>query len=152
MTKQVNRSRHWALLAAMTPMVLLGGFKGVPLHCNAVLADDDDESENAKYPKPDFSAMEKWYIIVRYEYSVLTDQQLSIWYKPKTDKIPPSEFTMKFFDKDGVLVDPFDTDFGTGINFHFGVPKEQTGKADVYTPSEKTMERVVKAEVYRIVR
>lgn len=150
MKKQVRWSHRWSLLTVMLSLVLLGGFK--PAQLSPRVAHADDESENAKYPKPDFSAMERWYDIVRYEYSVTDNQQLSFWYKPKTDKLPPSEFTMKFFDKDGVMVDPWDMKYGNGINFHFGVEKGETGKADVYTPSEKNMSRVVKVVVYRIIQ
>src|ERR1700730_1888341 len=39
-------------------------------------------------PKPDFSAMEKWYEIVRYEYSDPYDRTLNIYFKPKMQSRP----------------------------------------------------------------
>jgi hypothetical protein len=62
--------------------------------------DDRNLDENG-FPKPDFSAMEKWFEIVKYEYN--DDGKLYIWTKRKNEAVNPG-FVMEYRDKDGVLV------------------------------------------------
>lgn len=61
---------------------------------------DRNLDENG-FPKPDLSAMEKWFEIVKYEYN--DDGKLYIWAKKKNDGVNPG-FMMEYRDKDGVLV------------------------------------------------
>jgi hypothetical protein len=140
METQSNRRRQLSLLAAIATMVLLAGFKAAYLRAE----------EAARFPKPDFSEMEKWYEIVKYEYGdPATNHLLTIWIKPKVEDRPKT-FAMQFLDKDGVLVDPYDPRYGFGISLDYVVPVGQVQKATCYTPKEKAMERVVSAKVVRI--
>ena len=64
-------------------------------------AENKDESG---YAKPDFSALEKWFEIVRYEYVPL-EKTMYVYLKPKVDyHNRPTEFQMEFRDKDGILL------------------------------------------------
>lgn len=100
-----------------------------------------------EYPKPDFSAMEKWYDIVKYEYADLAaERKLTVVFKPKTDP-RPFNFNVQFIDKDGLIVR--ETAFRNYIalqNTRVG----ETAKTDVYTPSESEMEKVKTVKVIRI--
>ncbi len=105
----------------------------------------------AAFPKPDFSEMEKWYEIVKYEYGdMATDNKLYFWVKPKTEAKP--EFRVQFLDQDGTLICSIICDNGgfyiTG-NFDT-VPVGTVGKATVITPSEREMEKVASVRVIRI--
>lgn len=96
------------------------------------------------YPKPDFSEMEKYYTIVKYDYEVMnTDAKLYIVVKPKVEKRPA--FTIKFLDADGVPV--IEENFLTGLSIFTAVG--DTEKAMAYTPSEKNMERVKSVVILR---
>ena len=54
-------------------------------------AENKDEPD---YPKPDFSAMEKWFEIIRYEYVPL-EKTMYVYLKPKVDyRNRPTEFQM----------------------------------------------------------
>ncbi|HEY3741752.1 MAG TPA: hypothetical protein VGL53_17995 [Bryobacteraceae bacterium] len=99
-------------------------------------------------PKPDFSEMEKWLEVVRYEYGDnASDHNLSMWVKQKVANVPA--FCMQFLDRDGVMVDPADSSCGTGILMHFLPGPGQVAKIDVPMPPEGHMARVVSARVKR---
>ena len=94
--------------------------------------------------------MEQWYEIVRYEYGdPASEHILKFWIKPKVEH-RPMFFGMQFLDKDGVLVDPYDSRYGFGIGLDSGTPVGQTQKVDCYTPRESAMKRVVSVRVVRI--
>jgi len=107
-----------------------------------------DDTPGANYPKPDFSAMEQWYEIVRYEYDPV-EHTLNVWIKPKVAN-RPHNFSMQFFDKDGVLVDPYDPKWGFGVSLDYVVAVGQVQKATVYTPREEAMKRVVSAKLVKM--
>jgi len=74
------------------------------LHLSSAIGNFNQDEKD--YPKPDFSAMEKWYEIVKYEYDFFTEPLLPRLYfvvKPKIAN-PPTYFKMKFADKDGVAL------------------------------------------------
>lgn len=102
-------------------------------------------------PKPDFSAMEQWYEIVKYEYGDVAsgENKLFIILKAKVEK-RPTLFAMQFRDKDGLLVKPWDSRYGNGFGPSKLTPVGEPEKIQVYTPGESDMERVVSATVVRI--
>jgi len=58
--------------------------------------------DKAKYPKPDFSAIEEWYEITKVEYYIF-DQVLSYVVKPKVES-RPKVFELRFVDEDGAII------------------------------------------------
>jgi hypothetical protein len=99
-----------------------------------------------EYPKPDFSAMEKWYEIVKYEYGDLSaDRTLTVFCKPKVEA-RPYNFVVQYIDKDGVVVR--ETAFRNYISLSNGRVGE-TVKTDAYTPSETEMEKITSVRVLR---
>ena len=62
-----------------------------------------DKDENG-FPTPNFSALGKWYDIVRYEYDS-TGRYISLYVKPKADGDRETEFYMEYTDKDGIVYD-----------------------------------------------
>jgi hypothetical protein len=103
-------------------------------------------SAQDEYPKPDFSAMEKWYEIVKYEYSDLSaDRTLTVFCKPKVEARPYS-FTVQYINKDGVVVrESAFRDYISLSNSRVG----ETVKTDAYTPSETEMEKITIVRVFR---
>ena len=110
------------------------------------VADKDGDTR----PKPDFSAMEKWFEIIRYEYPDPPERNMTIYIKPKVDfKQRMMNFKMEFLDKDGIIV-------GTDAawiccSMQLGDTETgKVGKVTVQVPSEREMEKVVSAAVIRI--
>lgn len=104
-------------------------------------------------PKPDFSAMEQWYEIVKYEYgdAASGDNKLYIIVKAKAEKRPRGGWSVQFRDKDGMLVRPNDSRYGNGLSGPSALtPVGEPEKIYCYTPGESDMERVVSATVVRI--
>ena len=102
------------------------------------------------FPKPDFSAMEKWFEIVRYEYPEAPERNMMIYIKPKVDiEKRMINFKMEFLDKDGIIVGTdaawicCSTELGS-------TDTGKVGKVTVQVPSEREMEKVVSANVVRI--
>ena len=145
----VNQN-HFALASLFSSTAkqnFLDPFALTNFHANAFSATSPTPA--FAFPKPDFSALEQWYEIVKYEYAdPATDNALYFWVKQKTKDVPPGTFCMQFLDKDGVMVDPWDTRWGTGIHIERSEVGQVT-KANVSTPFEKAMERVVSVKVYR---
>ena len=57
-----------------------------------------------EYPKPDFSGIEEWYEVVKYEYDfVPTLPMFYLVVKKKVEKAP-LHFEIKWFDADGVVI------------------------------------------------
>ena len=102
------------------------------------------------FPKPDFSAMEKWFEIVRYEYPEPPERNMTIYIKPIVDNCKrPINFKMEFLDKDGIIVG---TD-AAWICCSTQLGSTETGKVSkvtVQAPSEREMEKVVSATIVRI--
>ena len=103
-------------------------------------------SAQDEYPKPDFSAMEKWYEIVKYEYGDLSaDRTLTVFCKPKVEA-RPYNFLVQYINKDGIVVR--ETAFRNYISLSSGRVGE-TVKTDAYTPSETEMEKITIVRVFR---
>ena len=116
----------------------------------AVTKSDADENKGKNnLPKPDFSEMEKWYEIVKYEYGDLAanDTYLYYWVKLKTDTAPTS-FYAEYYDKDGVASTP--------KMAWCAIPGMSEGsrvgkliKCHALTPYESEMEKVVSVKILR---
>ena len=110
-------------------------------------ANNADRDENGM-PKPDFSAMEKWFEVVRYEYDPI-DRKVHIHYKAKVESNSrPETFKMEFRDKDGMMLQ--DTTL-SWIVFS-GAPAGELTEAHVSTPGEAMMKKVATVKVVRIVQ
>lgn len=111
---------------------------------------DAGEKDADGYPKPDFSEMEKWFEIVKYEYKPL-EQKLYVYLKLKVEN-GPTEFRMEFYDNDGIALqnkyNPVSA-FG-GMPGYKDAAVGETVKVYVHTPNEKLLEQVVKAKVVRV--
>lgn len=95
--------------------------------------------------KTDFSELEKYVDVIRYEFSDnVTDHNLYIVFKSKTDNLPA--FCVQYFDKDGIMVDPAG---GCGLHTVSSPSAGQNGKFDVSMPPERDMKRVVSVRVVR---
>ena len=125
---------HWQTIAfaAIAALLIFG---------SSALASAQDE-----YPKPDFSAMEKWYEIVKYEYGDLSaDRSLTVYCKPKVEARPYS-FTVQYINKDGIVVrETAFRDYISLANSRVG----ETVKTDAYTPSETEMEKITSVRIFR---
>ena len=112
-------------------------------------AENKDESG---YAKPDFSALEKWFEIVRYEYVPL-EKTMYVYLKPKVHyHNRPTEFQMEFRDKDGILLQDREVSYfhlmpGTNMG-----AVGETVKVYVTTPTEKNLGNTTTAKVVRIIK
>jgi hypothetical protein len=111
--------------------------------------EDADRGENG-YPKPNFSAMEKWFDIIRYEYGDSTfGNTLYIWAKPKTEigqRGGMGGYWVQFLDKDGALV--IDEQPLNDNELNLKAPGE-TAKTSALAPSEAKMKKVAAIKVIR---
>jgi hypothetical protein len=102
------------------------------------------------YAKPDFSAMEQWYEIVRYEYAPL-EHNLYVYIKPKVDYTNrPTEFRMEFRDRDGVLLQDITV---SPIHQMPGTREGAVGetlKVYIRTPPEKLLGQVATAKLVKV--
>lgn len=104
--------------------------------------------DESKWPKPDFSAMEKWFEIVRYEYDFFTNPllpRLNFIVKPKVEN-PADYFKMKFADADGVALMNYQV-HGFRLPYKVGEPQRVYGMA----PHEKDMRKVKSIVVSRVI-
>jgi hypothetical protein len=108
-------------------------------------------AKSAALPVPDFSEMEDYYEVVRYEYPKAPSTEMFLYLKPKVELKQRPPFYIQFRDKDGILIGG-QNEWGNGIGMTplYSTQIGETGKAWVYIPSEKEMERVVSAKVVRI--
>ncbi len=104
-----------------------------------------DQADNG-FPKPDFSEVEKYVDVIRYEYGDnVTDHNLYIVVKSKANNLP--EFCAQFLDKDGIMIDASDS-CGTGIHMGYLSPQAgQKAKFDVNMPYGNHMKRVVSVRI-----
>ena len=79
MKKQINKRWQSLLLVTIAAVIMLGA-------SSSALA---QKSYNAKYPKPDFSAMEEYWEVVEYEYDYTSNiPQFIVVAKKKQEKVP----------------------------------------------------------------
>ena len=111
-----------------------------------------ENKDDAGYAKPDFSALEKWFEIVRYEYVPL-EKTMYVYLKPKVDyRNRPTEFQIEFRDKDGILMQDRE------VSYFHQMPGTNEGsvgdtvKVYITTPTEKNLGNIASAKVVRIVK
>ncbi len=123
--------------ATNTPGAINGKLNELPA-ANTVQADND-------YPMPDTTEWEKYYDVVKYEYDIIAGK-LNFVVKPKKAS-RPSAWMINFYDADGVRVIGENGITGMSIFTEVGQPE----KAYAYTPSEKTMAKVKRVVVTRVI-
>ena len=99
------------------------------------------------FPKPDLSALEKWYDIVKYEYAP-DEGKLYIYVKPKTEN-RETEFFMEFKDKDGILIWTRDRTHFVLMPGELDAKVGDTVKVYVYIPNENLLKQAVSAKAFR---
>ena len=102
------------------------------------------------FPKPDFSEMEDWFDIVRYEYPKAPDRIMWIYFKPKVDgNKRPIIFYVEFRDKDGILVQSADASPMCCSSKLMETANGETAKVRVQLPLESLMKQVTSVKVIR---
>jgi len=104
--------------------------------------------DDSGYPKPDFTALEKWFEIVRYEYAP-DERKLYIYLKSKA--VCPYDFKIEFRDKDGRMLQDTTVSWLTHLPGSTD-PLGELKKVEVNTPSEKDMAKVASAKIVRFVQ
>ena len=101
------------------------------------------------YPKPDFSGIEKWYEVVRYEYGDFEGgkNELDFWLKMKNDARP--DFTAVYYDKDGVMVGGARWACFCEGSCYVNAPIGTVQKWSAGAPSETDMKKVTTVKVVR---
>lgn len=103
-----------------------------------------ENKDDVGFPKPDFSEMEKWYEVVKYEYAPF-EQRLYFWVKTNLEPGKRGHsFNLVFRDKDGIKLQP---EF-TGPNLGYVEVNELT-KLYFDIPTEKTLRQAATAKVVR---
>ena len=125
--------------------------KNVPNKQPNVEKQTENKDEDG-YTKPDFSALEKWFEIVRYEYAPL-EKTMYVYLKPKVDyRNRPTEFQMEFRDKDGMLMQDREVSYFHQMPGTNEGAVGETVKVYVTTPTEKNLENITSAKVVRVVK
>ena len=92
-----------------------------------------------EYPKPDFSGIEEWYEVVKYEYDfVQTPPKIYLVVKKKVYKAPLN-MEMAWFDADGVAINK--TRFPNLLN-KGSIPVGEPIRLYAYAPYERQMPKV----------
>ena len=128
-----QKNRHWQSLlpAAIAIVILLG----------AASTTSAQKSLNAKYPKPDFSAMEEFWEIISYEYDFTTNgtPKFTVVVKKKQEKAPRA-WDVTWYDGDGVKVGHGFLGFDTLNQTKVG----ENARATAICPWKNEMEKVTK--------
>ena len=92
-----------------------------------------------EYPKPDFSGIEEWYEVVKYEYDFVdTIPKFYLIVKKKVEKAP-LHFEIKWFDADGVVITK--SVFPNLLN-KSSIPVGEPIRLYAYAPWERQMPKV----------
>ncbi|MGI8788151.1 MAG: hypothetical protein ACR2HG_10360 [Pyrinomonadaceae bacterium] len=103
----------------------------------------------AGLPAPDFSEMEQWFEIVRFEYPTPPNRKMTIIFKPKTEIGDRADrFHVEFFDKDGILVQSWDSSIMYSSPFS-DTEKGAVGKVEAQVPYETLWKQVKSVKVVR---
>lgn len=103
----------------------------------------DDKDENG-FPKVDFTALDKWYDIVKYEYDS-TGSYMYLYVKPKADEARETQFFIEFTDKNGIVYDRTWTQF-LHMPGRYDAQPGDTVKAQISLPPQSFMKDVVSAK------
>jgi hypothetical protein len=100
------------------------------------------------YPKPDFSEIEKWYEVVKYEYGDFEggDNTLYFTLKPKSDNRP--NFFVYFYDKDGAKIQGPNAALCWECSSRDSIGSVQ--KYHALAPTETNMKSVASVKIERI--
>jgi hypothetical protein len=103
-----------------------------------------------EYPKPDFTAMEEFFEIVKYTYDFQSSPYMFIVVKKKVEDAPMSlSWGIKWLDEDGVvIIDSTILDFANHSHYDVGEPIRVSARA----PTERKMAVAKSIIVYRILR
>ena len=130
MTKQINKRRQSLLLTMLAIVITLSASSVVSAQ----------KSFNAKFPKPDFKAMEEYFEIVDYEYDFTSGiSQFSVVAK-KTQQKVPRYWTITWRDDKGVKVTSFTLMFES-----YNIKDAKVGepiRCSSYAPEEKDIPRI----------
>jgi hypothetical protein len=99
-----------------------------------------------RYPRPDFSTIERWYQIEKWDYNE-SNRTMTVLVKPKVEaEKRPRYFVAKFLDKDGLDVANSPSGFCciASINRDY-----QVEKISATMPSESTMDQVRHVVIFR---
>ena len=103
----------------------------------------------AGQPAPDFSEMEDWFEIVRFEYPKPPDSKMWVYFKSKTDGDKPYIFYVEFRDKDGILVQDANASPMCCSSELMSTAKGEMSKVRIELPSESIMKQVKSIKVIR---
>jgi hypothetical protein len=105
------------------------------------------KAQDAQLPQPDFSAMEQWYEIVKWNYD--DTGRMKIVAKPK--EAPPHthrQFVVRYLDADGV--DLLDYNATQIVGLGYGTPAGQLERTEALAPSESKAAKVKQVIVFRV--
>lgn len=134
MKKQMNKLWQLPLLITIAVIFILAA-------SDSILA---QKSMTAKFPKPDFKAMEEYFEIVEYEYDYTTNiPQIYIVAKKKEEKVP-TWWVITWRDAKGVKV--------TGYSFYFSTVDAKTKvgepvRGSGYAPWEREISSIKSVSV-----
>jgi hypothetical protein len=128
----MNQRRQSLMLVALTIVIVLGALPTAFAQKNL----------NAKYPKPDFSALEEYFEVVSYEFDYTSSQsavpQMFVVAKKKQDKVL-RRWDVNWYDADGVKIIPTTPLwFDTANNAKVGEPV----RASAFAPFKDKMAKV----------
>lgn len=129
MNNQANKRRQSGLLAAIATILMLGV---------SVSAQGD------KYPKPDFSAMEKYYEVIKHEYDFNANIPSFIVVAKRKEENVPKWWIVKWFDADGVVLSSGSLLFDPG----FKAAVDDPMRTSTYAPWKREMPKVKRIVVY----
>ncbi len=129
MKKQSNK--RWQSLVLATIAAIL-------MHGASIFAQDN------KYPKPDFSAMEKYYEVIKYEYDFNANIPLFIVVAKRKEENVPKWWIVKWFDADGVVISSGGLLFDPG----FKATVDDPMRTSAYAPWKREMPKVKRIVVY----
>lgn len=112
-------------------------------------ADKGAQAAKAGQPAPDFSEMEDWFEIVRYEYPKAPDSKMWVYFKSKTDAAKPYIFYVEFRDKDGILVQDATASPMCCSSELMSTAKGEMSKVRIELPPESIMKQVTSVKVIR---
>jgi len=137
-----ERNKHFALtnLTAQETFGLNNGPWSFSLtKRNSLFAANFNLLAADEYPKPDFSGIEEWYEVVKYEYDFVDTLPKFILVVKKKVENAPLHFEAKWFDADGVVITK--STFPNLLN-KGSIPVGEPIRLYAYAPYERQMPKV----------
>lgn len=91
------------------------------------------------YPKPDFSGIEEWYEVVKYEYDFVDTLPKFVLVVKKKVENAPLHFEIKWFDEDGVVITK---SVFPNLLTKASIPVGEPMRLSAYAPYERQMPKV----------